>query len=293
MTEELTHSYIQSLLPKRVATDHKGSFGHLLVLAGARGYIGAALLCSQAAARSGVGLVTLGIPYALGDIIDTRVLEVMTLRLSCTAHESFALEARGQALVAAATRDAVVLGPGITTHPETCEFVYAMVTACNKPMVLDADALNALSQSKSTLQERIAPTVLTPHPGEMARLLNTTTDKIQAKREKSAQSLASQCGHVVVLKGHHTIIATPQGKLWKNTTGNHGMATGGAGDVLSGIIGGLLAQGMAPKAAACLGVYVHGLAGDIAAREKSARAMIASDLIEALPQAWNTLETDS
>ena len=290
MAEELSSAAVQALLPARQDTDHKGSFGHVLILAGSRGFTGAALLASEAAARSGVGLVTLGIPYALGDIIAASAREVMTLRLPCTNEETFALEARNQTLAAIDRREAVVLGPGVGTQPETWEYVYTITETCPKPLVLDADALNALAHRMDLLRNRETPTILTPHPGEMARLMNTTTDAVQNQREEMARELAKDLGHTVILKGHQTLIAAPNGAVWQNPTGNHGMATGGTGDVLSGLLGGLLAQNLNPEYAARIGVYLHGLAGDLAAEHHTARGMIASDLIQHLPQAWKALE---
>jgi ADP-dependent NAD(P)H-hydrate dehydratase / NAD(P)H-hydrate epimerase len=280
----------KSLLRERPADAHKGTFGHLFVLAGSRGFTGAAKLVCEAAMRSGVGLVTLGVPNPLADCIASALTETMTLPLAATIAESFTKDALEPALAFARDKQAVALGPGLSQHPSTQAFVLAFVKRCPVPMLIDADGLNALASSPDALCDISAPRVLTPHPGEMARLLKKTTADVQRDRPAAASEATRRFQCVVVLKGHRTIIATPGGELFENTTGNAGLAKGGTGDVLAGLIGGLLAQGMSPRDAAILGVYVHGLAGDYAAAAKTQRGMVAMDVVHALHEAWRHLE---
>lgn len=287
---ELTLESMRKVLPARPEDGHKGRFGHLFVIAGARGFTGAAKLACEAALRSGAGLVTAGVPHPLGDCMAAALLEAMSLRLPSTETESIAFDAMEPALRFAQGKNAVAIGPGLSQHPDTIAFVQEFVTRCPAPLVIDADALNALCESPATLNEIQAPCVLTPHPGEMARLTASTAAAIQADRKGWARRLAAESGCVVVLKGRQTVIAAPEGSLAVNTTGGHGLAKGGTGDVLTGLIGGLLAQDMKAFEAACLGVFVHGLAGDLAAARFTARGMTAGDVVRMLPDAWKELE---
>jgi ADP-dependent NAD(P)H-hydrate dehydratase / NAD(P)H-hydrate epimerase len=287
---ELTREEVHALLPARPAEGHKGDFGHCFVLAGSRGFTGAAKLACEAAGRSGAALVTLGVPDSLGDALAAALTESMSLLLPATLAESFSERALEPALRFAAKVQAVVLGPGLSRHPETVRFAQAFAAQCPIPLVVDADGLNALSETPAVMTAIHAPCILTPHPGEMARLMGSTAQSIQDDRESNARRLADKTKFVVVLKGHRTVIAGPDGSVAVNPTGNHGLAKGGTGDVLAGLLGGLLAQGMTPFPAACLGVYLHGLAGDIAAERYTARGMTASDVIHALPDAWRIIE---
>jgi len=289
---QLTFDIARKMVPGRPEDGHKGTFGHLLVLGGARGFTGAVKLVSMAAARSGTGLVTAGIPQSLADVVATGLLEVMTHPLPGTQAETFAEEAIEPALVLAQDKQAVVLGPGLSRHTETMHFVHGIVRRCPCPLLVDADGLNALADDPGILRDAASAVVVTPHPGEMARLCGLGTSEIQADREGIARDFASRYRCTVVLKGKGTVVAFPdeEARHYVNTSGNDGLATGGTGDVLSGIIGGLLAQGMARDDAAALGVFIHGRAGDIACASKTARGMIAGDVIEALPTAWYELE---
>lgn len=290
MADEIDILMARRLLPFRPVDGHKGTFGHVFILGGSRRFCGAPRMACDAAARSGAGLVTAGVPDALANVIGAGLVEPMCLPLPSTALESLSADALEPALAFAADKAAVVLGPGLGTEGEAWQFVRDFVRKCPVPTVVDADGLNALAADCDALRGAAGPLVLTPHPGEMARLTGSATTKIQAHREPMAGDFARQYRCVLVLKGHRTVVAGPEGRILVNTTGNAGMATGGAGDVLSGLIGGLLAQGMAPFDAAALGVFVHGLAGDLAAEEKTQRGMVASDLIAALPASWRLLE---
>jgi len=287
---ELDAEFARSLLPARPLDAHKGTFGHLFIVAGSRGFTGAAKLACEAAMRSGVGLVTLGVPRPLADCMAAVLTEAMTLPLPATDAESFSEDAVEPALAFAHGKQAVALGPGLSQHPSTLAFVAAFVKKCPVPLLADADGLNALAAQPDALTGVSAPFVITPHPGEMARLLQTSSEEVQRDREAAAREAAKRFGCVAVLKGHRTLIATPDGELHLNTTGNAGLAKGGTGDVLAGLIGGLMAQGMSVRDAAILGVYVHGLAGDRAASVRTQRGMTASDVVRAIPDAWRLIE---
>lgn len=290
MATEITLEMARSLLPPRPEGGHKGSFGHLFILAGSRGFTGAAKLAGRAAYRAGAGLVTVGVPDPVLEAVAAGLLEEMALPLPATGSATFALNALEPALGFAQDKGAVALGPGLSRHPETTAFVHGFVQRCPVPFLVDADALNALSEHPAMLDERVSSCVLTPHPGEMSRLTGQPVLEILSARQEIAAEFAKVHGCVVVLKGRRTVVANATGPCHVNTTGGPGLATGGTGDVLTGIIGSLLAQGLAPVDAARLGVFVHGLAGDLAAAEKTARGMVAGDVVEALPQAWRVLE---
>jgi len=287
---ELSLEAMRGILPARPKDGHKGRFGHLFVIAGSRGFTGAARLVCEAALRSGVGLVTAGVPHPLADCLAAALLEAMSLPLHATDAESISSEALAPALRFAQDKSAVAIGPGLSVHPDTVAFVREFVSHCPAPLVIDADALNALRESPATLRAIRAPCILTPHPGEMARLTASTTAAVQSDREGCARHLAQESGCVVALKGYRTVIAAPDGEVAINTTGGHGLAKGGTGDVLTGLVGGLLAQEMPPFDAACLAVFVHGLAGDLAAARFTARGMTAGDALRMIPAAWKKLE---
>lgn len=290
MSTEIDVNVLRPLLPKRPRDAHKGTFGHVFIIAGSRGFTGAAKLACEAAARSGAGLVTAGVPRPLGDVIAATLVEAMSFMLPATDAESLAHAALTPALEFAAGKQAVVLGPGISQHPETREFVLGFVQRCPVPLLIDADGVNCLSAEPGLLTKGEAERAVTPHPGEMARLIGGSTADVQKDREGVAAAFAAQHRCVVALKGYRTVIASPAGELYVNTTGNSGLATGGTGDILSGLVGGLMAQGVTVLDASLLGVYLHGLAGDIAAKRTTERAMIARDVLDALPQAWRSLE---
>lgn len=288
--KKLSLKSIRALLPERSVVGHKGTFGHLFIIGGSRGYSGAPVLAGWGAIRSGVGLVTVGMPASIGDLPTMGLLEAMTFPLPETPQGTLAMAALESTSEFAAVKDATVLGPGLSLHRKTRRFILEFIACCRAPLLIDADGLNALSQGHECVTARTHDTVLTPHPGEMARIVHSTTAEVVDNREAVVEEVAQKVQATVVLKGRNTLIAAPDGSLTQNTTGNNGMATGGSGDVLSGLIGGLMAQGMSGHNAAQVGVYVHGLAGDIAAKQYSARGMTASDIAQCIPQAWLAIE---
>ena len=290
--ETLTHENMRTLLPPRPDTGHKGTFGHVFIIGGSRGYMGAPVLTAFGAVRSGVGLVTVGIPDSLGDLPNMGLYEAMTFPLPETKQGTISIAAIESTSEFAAAKDATVIGPGLSLHEKTQNYALRFIEQCLGPLVIDADALNALAAGTDCIVKRNYDTVLTPHPGEMARILHTTTKDVVERREECAVQIAKELEVTVVLKGHHTLVVDTDGSVLENHTGNNGMGTGGSGDVLSGLIGGLMAQGMSGQGAAQLGVYVHGLAGDIAADYYSRRGMIARNIAQCIPEAWQALESD-
>jgi NAD(P)H-hydrate epimerase len=278
-------------VPVREPETHKGNYGHVLVLAGSPRMTGAALLTTRGALRAGAGLVTLGVPAAIHHLIAPSVLCAMTLPLPSTKTGSFSRDAIQPAIDFTANTSALALGPGITTVDDTTFFATRVAARARVPLVLDADGLNCLAKAPTTLRPSEAPRILTPHPGEAARLLATTTPDILKDREGAAQSLAHKYGAVVVLKGHRTLVTDGDG-IFLNTSGNPGMATGGSGDVLTGVIAGLLAQGMDPFDAAILGVHVHGVAGDLAAGWDGQLSLTAEQILVSLGPAFLSLSAE-
>jgi len=257
----------------------------VLAIAGSVGMTGAACLCAEAALRVGAGLVTVGCPASLNDILETKLTEAMTFPLPETYTRSLDTRALAPTLELAEQDDAVAIGPGLSREPETAVLVRRLVARVATPMVIDADGLNALADAAVILEGDHAPAVLTPHPGEMARLMGVTTDSVQDKRAHFAEAAANRCGCVIVLKGACTLIAEAGRPLTVNPTGNPGMASGGTGDVLTGIIAGLIGQGLLPFEAAAAGAYLHGLAGDLAAERVGEASLVAGDVLRALPDA--------
>ena len=274
---------IKKLLPPRRREFHKGEAGHVFVLAGSLGLTGASILASLAALRSGAGLVTLGIPKSLNAIVASRVTEAMTLPLPETKEKTLSL--KGERIILSFCRKvkAVALGPGLSQNKGTKSLIKELIGKIKLPLVIDADGINALADEPRILKKRSFPTVITPHPGEMSRLINIPVKKIQADRCRIAKKTASLFNVVVILKGYQTVVATPEGKLFLNPTGNPGMASGGMGDVLTGMIASFLAQGLSPFPAGKLAVYVHGLAADWVREAKGLRGLIATDIIEQIP----------
>ncbi len=279
----LAEDDIAEYLNLRASDAHKGNFGHLLVLAGSQNKPGAAGLCVEAGLRGGAGLVTLAAPLTVLQQVIAGPCEAMG-----EAVETY------EALAAVSSRKtAIALGPGLGQEPEVARMVLRAVEEIGVPMIIDADGLNLLVGHLDLLAQAKAPRVLTPHPGEMARLLGQDTKTVQADRIGAAERLAKDSGAVVVLKGAHSVVADPEGQTFIVPTGNPGMATGGSGDVLTGLIGSMLAEGMESLEAACVATYVHGLAGDLASLAGSQRAMKAGDILKRLPEVFSRFEADS
>lgn len=271
-------------LPLRLAHAHKGTTGHLLVVAGSPGKTGAAAMTATAALRAGAGLVTLAVPAGVHAVMETQVLEAMTAALAQTGDGVVATDALPALMQLLAAKRCLAVGPGLGTDPETGALVKDLLARCPLPAVIDADGLNLLAGDWDVLARRPGPSVLTPHPGEMARLLGLSTADIQNDRLAAARRLASAAKACVVLKGAGTVIAEPGGAAWINPTGNSGMASGGMGDVLTGIIAGLITQGARPLDAAIAGAYLHGAAGDRLAGTLGPCGYLASELMAVLPE---------
>jgi len=282
------------LMPLRPKDAHKGTMGHLLAVAGSRGKSGAAVILARAALRSGVGLVTVATPRGVQPIVAAAQSELMTEPRAETRTGSLGRAAAVTALDLLATRDALALGPGLGIESGTRAAVIAILARRAVPAVLDADGLNAFGADWRPyvgLHAGHQPLVVTPHPGEAARLLATTAAGVQSDRLQSALRLARETASVVVLKGRCSVVAHPDGRASFNASGNAGMASGGMGDALTGIVGALLARGLSAFDAARLGTYVHGAAGDLAAARSGEDGLIAGDLIDALPEVWRALVT--
>ncbi|MGE5590404.1 MAG: NAD(P)H-hydrate dehydratase [Bacillota bacterium] len=278
-------SEVVAWLPRRQPDAHKGTAGHLLVLAGSRGLTGAAILASRSGLRTGAGLVTLALPGSLQPLAASRQDEVMTLPVAETAAQSLSERAWTAVLDFLGRCRALALGPGFGRDSEPMALAARAAVEAPVPAVLDADGLQALAGRLDLLQGAAAPRVLTPHPGEMAALLGRTVEQVQDDRISTAREAARLSGAVVVLKGAPTVVARPDGEARLNPTGNPALGTAGSGDVLTGVIGGLLAQGLGPWEAAVGGVYVHGLSGDLAAAELGPVGVLAGDISERIPLA--------
>ncbi len=267
---------------------HKGTFGHVLIVGGSTGKTGAVALASAAAMRAGAGLCTAAIPASLNEIMEVKITEAMTVPLP-EDHPGAISDAAVDLVLRAIEElriSAVAVGPGLGTAPETVEFVRELLPRIGDvPIVLDADGINALAGSASLLDKLESPIILTPHPKEFSRVSGVAMPEISKDRLGTARKFAESTGAFVVLKGARTIVTAPDGTAFINMTGNPGMASGGTGDVLTGLIAAFAAQGAAPLEAAKLGVYLHGLAGDIAARTVGEASLVASDLLDFLPEA--------
>lgn len=284
-TSLLDHDVAWGVIGPRASDAHKGDFGHVMVIAGSPGKAGAAIMAARGALRSGAGLVSVAAAQGLVPIIQSQVFEAMCISAAESIDGTIGVGAEEELLRAMSTMSACAVGPGLSTHYETVQVVRNLIQGLTIPTVIDADGLNALAGSTEILKKVRAPLVLTPHPGEMGRLMGISSADVQKDRIGVATGFARKYNVTLVLKGAGTVIAAPNGDVFINSTGNPGMATGGTGDVLTGMIGGFLAQGHGATQAACLAVYLHGLAGDLAAKEKGEAGMIAGDLIEKIPEA--------
>jgi len=267
---------------KRKRESHKGDYGKIFIIAGSPGLTGAAYLAGEAAARSGAGLVTLGVPCRLNPILEAKTAHVMTRPLPDTKEGYLHFEAEDEILEFAANCDAVAIGPGIGRHEYTGRLIHSLLPKLEVPVVIDADGLNLLSSDVGTLGKRSAPAILTPHPGEMAGLTGKGIKDIRKDPARAAGELAKKYGVIVVLKSHPSVV-TDGKSCYTNETGNPGMATGGTGDVLTGITASLIGQKYKPFGAACLASYILGAAGDIAAADIGEEPLVPPDIIDYLP----------
>ncbi|MFQ5606982.1 MAG: NAD(P)H-hydrate dehydratase [Candidatus Zixiibacteriota bacterium] len=293
----VTPEMVSSFLPERPADAHKGTFGKLYLLSGSRGLTGAGALAAEAAMRSGVGMIRLGCPAALEPIFEVKLTETMTHGLPDIGKKgALALRALGGVLDDLAWARAAALGPGLGLHRETIELVRRLIARISVPFALDADGLTAFAEDQSALEGAHPVGVLTPHAGEFERITGSPAPGDFDEKLAAIRRAATRFNCVLVLKGSPTLIAEPGqsdsigGQVYLNPLGNSGMATGGSGDVLTGLIGSFLAQGLRPLDAAIVGAYLHSLAGDLAAGEIGERSLIAGDLVDYLPRAFEALE---
>lgn len=281
VTVEMEDRDIPAFLPVRPPDGHKGSFGTALIIAGSRGYSGAACLAGMAAVRAGAGLVKLAYPSGISGAIESRLLEAVKVPLPETADGTLEPGSVARLLTLAEDAACVAIGPGLGAGPASRQLVRELLPRLGCPVVVDADAINCLAGATGLLRDTRAPAILTPHPGEMARLWTSSLDRVEL-----ARTFAHEHGVFLVLKGAPTVVADPDGAAYLNPTGNSGLATGGTGDVLTGLVAGLLAQGCSPLHAALAGVWLHGRAGDLASASLTPYSLAAGDLIEYLPGAF-------
>ena len=282
--ERTDKNIVKKAVAPRPDDAHKGTMGTLLSICGSYGMAGAGILSGTAALRSGLGLLKCALPKSIYPILAARLPESVYLPLE--ENPDGRMSALNLPYLLEQKSDAVLLGCGLSVCDDTKAIVEGFIRGCEKPIVLDADALNCISDNSAILKDAKSPVIITPHPMEMARLCGVTAYEINKNREKTARVFAARYGVITVLKGAGTIIASPDGKARINMTGNSGMATGGSGDVLAGICASLLAQGKSPFDCACTSVYLHGLAGDFAAKRLGKISMLPSDIIDELPNAF-------
>ena len=280
---------ITPLFSKRSKDTHKGTYGHLFVLSGSLGKTGAAVMAGKAALKMGAGLVTVGTPKSCLSLVARSMVELMTVPLPETSDKTFSEEALDLSLSLREGKDAFLIGPGISTHDSTRKFVKAFLPHVRVPVVLDADALNILVPHPEILKSLKIPVILTPHPGEFARLLDCTTNEVLKNKLDLVSRFAQEYGVYLVLKGYRTLTATPDGKIFINPTGNPGMATAGSGDVLSGMLAAMIIQEKNILPAVLAAVYVHGLSGDIAAERLGEKSLTARDIIRYISSAIKTI----
>lgn len=286
----ITREIVRLLLPARLPDNHKGSFGKVLLLAGSVGMTGAAYLMSQAAIKSGTGIVVLGIPKSLNAIMEVKLTEVMTLPLEETKEKTLDEKAEDKILKLLKDFSVMGIGPGISRQLKTQRLINRLVKNSSVPLILDADALYSLGENPEILKKAKIPIIITPHPGEMARLINKEVGFVLDNSIQVVKEVARKFGVIVVLKGARTIIADNNGNTFLNIGDNSGMATGGSGDILTGIISSLIAQGLNDISAAVAGVYIHSFAGDLARNIKGERGMTAGDILMQIPQAFLQIE---
>ncbi len=280
---------IVPLLPGRAPDAYKNKCGTVAVIAGSTGFTGAAALTSEAVLRAGAGLCYLCIPESLNSIIETKLTEVITWPVEDDGNGILQLDTRTDLIKNIQNQDSVAIGPGIGRHPKTAEFIFFLLQKLDKPAVLDADGLNICADNIQAVKEYKGEMILTPHPGELSRLTGYPVKEILANRISIVQNFSHSWNKILVLKASPSLIGFPDGRVFINPTGNAGMATAGSGDVLTGLITGLLAQGLSAQHAALAGVYLHGLAGDLAKIKIGEPGMLASDILKFVPQAIKKL----
>lgn len=288
----ITEDFVRASIPDRPPDGHKGTFGKALIVGGSAGMSGAVALAANACMRCGVGLTYAGVPSSLADVVDAKATEPVVLPWpEVGKRRVLALRGLGEIVKTFDNVNSVAIGPGLGRHHETQELARRLVARRTKPTVLDADGLNAFEKDQSILETHgDVPLIITPHAGEMARLLGRSNESVSADRETAAREAAGRFHCIAVMKGAPTFVGEPGGQVYLNPTGNSGMGSGGVGDVLTGIIVSFLAQGVEPLTAALMGVFIHGLAGDFAAADAGERSMVASDMIAALPDVLAHLE---
>jgi NAD(P)H-hydrate epimerase len=289
----ISYELINRLLPNRPPDGNKRTFGRILMIAGARGYSGAAILAARAAFRTGAGLIRLAAPRGIIDVLENNVVEAVKVPLPETAQETIGRNAEAVLRPLLDQSDILLIGPGITTHSDTARFLCEFLPRVRQPMIIDADALNILAQNPRIIGKIRAPFILTPHPGEFSRLIKSSAAEVNEHRIDWALTYARRWGGVVVLKGAPTVIASPDGEVFINPTGNSGLASAGSGDVLAGMIAGFLAQTRAPLEAALCGVFLHGLTADRAVKQSNEYSLVAGDLVEQIPGALNYVLRES
>lgn len=289
MMTTITEEFVKQNMPSRPTDANKGTMGTLLNISGSYSMSGAAILSSLSALKSGVGLLKVALPQSIYNIVASAVYEAVFIPVKDSENGTVDHNSLDYLLNVAKHSNAVVLGCGLKVCGDTVRFVSEFISACTTPMLIDADGINALSMNIDVLKTTCAKVVLTPHPKEMSRLTGLSVEHINANRVKVAQDFALKYSVVVVLKGKDTVV-TDGTHTFINPTGNSGMAKGGSGDVLSGIIGSFMAQGVGVLESACIGVYVHGMSGDIASAQLSKTAMLPRDIVEYLPDVFKLIE---
>ncbi|QQY80024.1 NAD(P)H-hydrate epimerase [Keratinibaculum paraultunense] len=281
---------IKRLLPKRDKSSHKGTFGRVGIIAGSMGMTGAAYLSSMASLRTGSGLVYSIIPESLKEILSIKLTEAIIKPVEDDGTGHFTMNSFRQIIEIIEDMDIIAIGPGIGVDDQRLELIRKILLEYKKPVVLDADGINLVSLDPTILSYRQGPTIITPHPGELSRLLGVSINDIQKGREEYSKFTSNKYNTITVLKGANTVVTDGKEKIYINSTGNPGMATAGSGDVLTGMITSFVGQGMSPYEGAVLGVYCHGLAGDLVSRDKGEYGMIASDILNNIPYSIKNLE---
>jgi len=285
----VTRKEFKRHFPPRDLSSHKGDFGKIFIIAGSKGFSGAPYLVSLGALRAGAGLITLAVPQSLYPIVARKSIEVMVRPLPETKQGSISLKAEKEIRAFLETQDVLAIGPGLGQQPETQKLIRDVALSCRKALVMDADAINAFQGKASLLKKLKGQAILTPHPGEAFRLFGARVPKDDEGRKKYAQQMARRYRMVLVLKGHHTVVAASSGRADVNLTGNPGLATGGSGDILTGIIAAFLGAGRDPFSAAKCAVFIHGSAADLAAKEFGEISLTPMDVLKYLPRAFKKI----